>query len=235
MKQLLGRLWYRWMRSAFVTGVFACLPIVMTVMIMGWVGQKLVALVGPQALIGGLLRGIGLHLVTDPAVATMVGWFLVLLGMWALGIFIQATTRHRLDTLFHSLMHRIPIVGAVYKPVSQVVGLLNREAPEDLQQMSVVFCTFGAPGGAGMLGLLASPERFRIQTQDYRLIFLPTAPLPMTGGLVFVPVQYVTKAEMSVDDLLKLYCSLGILSSQVLPAPYRMMAQDGPARVEAES
>lgn len=233
MKQCISRLGYRWMFSAFVTGVFALLPVVITVMIMGWVGRKLVDMLGSQTMIGRMLREVGFQLVTDPTVATLVGWALVLLGIWTLGVFIQSTTRHRFDTMFHTLMHRIPIVGTIYKPVSQVIGLLNREAQEDVQQMSVVFCTFGEPGGgAGVLGLLASPERFRIGTQDYRLLFIPTAPIPMTGGLLFVPAHAVTKAEISVDDMLKIYFSLGILSPQIMPAQVQMTASERPVRLE---
>ena len=220
MRQLFRRLWYRWIGSAFVTGVLVLLPVVITVMIMGWAGTQLVHLVGPQTLIGSLLRGLGLHLVTDPTIATAIGWALVLITIWTLGLFIQSTARHQFDTMFHTVMHRIPLIGTIYKPVAHVVGLLSREAQEDLQGMSVVFCALGEGNGAGFLGLLASSEQYRLREQDCLLVYIPTAPVPMTGGLVFVPAPAVTRVTMSVDDLMKLYFSLGTLSSQVMPAQY---------------
>ena len=190
-------------------------------------------LVGPQTLIGGVLRSVGLHLVTDPTIATVVGWALVLLTIWTLGLFIQSTARHQFDTMFHTLMHRIPLIGTIYKPVAHVVGLLSREAQEDLQGMSVVFCTLSEGSGAGFLGLLASPELFRFREQDCLLVYIPTVPIPMTGGLLFVPAPAVTKVAMSVDDLMKLYFSLGTLSAQVMPDQYR--TSKGPTGVRSEA
>jgi uncharacterized membrane protein len=233
MRQLFRRLWYRWIGSAFVTGVVVLLPVVITVMIMGWAGTQLVYLVGPQTLIGGALRGVGFHLVTDPTIATVVGWALVLLTIWTLGLFIQSTARHQFDAMFHTVMHRIPLIGTIYKPVAHVVGLLSREGQEDLQGMSVVFCTLSEGNGAGFLGLLASPEPFRFREQDCLLVYIPTAPIPMTGGLMFVPAPTVTKVTMSVDDLMKLYFSLGTLSSQVMPDQYRTSKAPTDVRPEA--
>jgi uncharacterized membrane protein len=232
MQQLFRRLWYRWIASAFVTGALVLLPVVVTVMIMGWVGAQLVHLIGPQTLIGGVLRDVGLQLVTDPTIATLIGWMLVLLTIWTLGLFIQSTARHQFDTMFHTVMHRIPLMGTIYKPVAHVVGLLTREAQEDLQGMSVVFCALGEGRGAGCLGLLASSEAFRIGEQDCLLIYIPTAPVPMTGGLVFVPAPAVTKVAMSVDDLMKLYFSLGTLAPQVIPAQYHTSKAATGARPE---
>ena len=233
MRQLFRRLWYRWIGSAFVTGVVVLLPVVITVMIMGWAGTQLVYLVGPQTLIGGVLRSVGFHLVTDPTIATVVGWALVLLTIWTLGLFIQSTARHQFDTMFHTVMHRIPLIGTVYKPVAHVVGLLSREAQEDLQGMSVVFCTLREGNGTGFLGLLASPEPYRFREQDCLLVYIPTAPIPMTGGLMFVPVPTVTKVAISVDDLMKLYFSLGTLSFQVMPDQYRPSKTPTDIRPEA--
>ena len=88
MRQLFRRLWYRWIGSAFVTGIVVLLPVVITVMILGWVGTQIVHLVGPQTLIGVVLREVGLQLVTGPSHATVIGWTLVLLTIWSLRLLI---------------------------------------------------------------------------------------------------------------------------------------------------
>ncbi|KAF0113419.1 MAG: hypothetical protein FD150_2047 [Rhodobacteraceae bacterium] len=44
------------------------------------------------------------------------------------------------------------------------------------------------------------------------LIYLPTSHLPMSGDLVFVPRASVTpQSDLNVDDLLRIYVSLGSL------------------------
>lgn len=50
------------------------------------------------------------------------------------------------------------------------------------------------------------------------MIYLPTAPVPMTGGLVLVPDSaIVLMPELKVDDLLRIYFSLGALAHDTLP------------------
>jgi uncharacterized membrane protein len=174
-----------------------------------------------------MLREVGLRFVTDPAVATVIGWGLVLGGIWTLGVLMKSTARHRLDDMFHAVMHHIPLIGAIYKPISQVVKLLNRETQGDMQGMTVVFCAFGVPRSAGCLGFLATPERFRIHDQDYRLIYIPTSPIPTSGGLLFVPDHMITQVDMSAEDVMKIYFSLGVLASQVIPAQYHAAVRNG--------
>jgi uncharacterized membrane protein len=132
-------------------------------------------------------------------------------------------------------MHRIFLMGTLYKPVAHVVGLLSREGQEDLQGMSVVFCSLSEGNGAGFVGLFASPEPFRIREQDCLLVYPPNAPIPMIRGLMFVPASTVTKVAMSVDDPMKLYLSLGTLSSQVMPDQYRTSKAATGVRLEASS
>ncbi|MEX0820105.1 MAG: hypothetical protein WD070_10955, partial [Pirellulaceae bacterium] len=101
-----------------------------------------------------------------------------------------------------------------------LVGMLDKKDEADLKRMSVVFCTFGASGGCGLLGLLVSPERYPINGREYQIVIVPTAPVPVGGGLLFVPAECVTPADMSVDGLMSIYVSMGITAPEFL-APVR--------------
>jgi uncharacterized membrane protein len=81
----------------------------------------------------------------------------------------------------------------------------------------VVFCRFGSEGGAGILALLVSPQVFRIHGRDYQVVIVPTAPVPVGGGLLFVPAEHVLPAEMSVDGLMSIYVSMVVTTAQFLP------------------
>ena len=72
--------------------------------------------------------------------------------------------------------------------------------------------------GAGVLALLVSPERFRINGRDYQIIVVPTAPVPIGGGLLFVPAEVVQTTDMSVEGLMSIYVSMGITAGQFLSA-----------------
>jgi uncharacterized membrane protein len=82
--------------------------------------------------------------------------------------------------------------------------------------MSAVFCFFGDQRGAGLLGLLVSPERVRLRGRDYHIVLVPTAPVPFGGGLMFVPAESVQSAEMSVDGLMSVYVSMGVSAPELM-------------------
>jgi uncharacterized membrane protein len=84
--------------------------------------------------------------------------------------------------------------------------------------MSVVFCSFSAGGGPGVLALMPSPERFRIDGRDYHVVIIPTAPVPFGGGLLFMPVELVRPSSISVDGLMSIYVSMGVSSGEFLPS-----------------
>ena len=71
-------------------------------------------------------------------------------------------------------------------------------------------------GGVGVLALMPSPERFCIDGHDYHVVIVPTAPVPFGGGLLFMPVESVKPAEMSVDGLMSIYVSMGVTTPQFM-------------------
>jgi uncharacterized membrane protein len=86
--------------------------------------------------------------------------------------------------------------------------------------MSVVSCRFFGTGDTAVdiLALLASQQLYLISGERRRLVYLPAAPIPMSGGLVFVSDTAITPVpDMKVDDLLKIYVSLGALAPEVIP------------------
>ena len=107
-------------------------------------------------------------------------------------------------------MKRIPIVGSLYGTSKQLVTLFEKKDPEKLQGMKAVFCFFGEKSGAGLLALLVSPERFAINGREFHIVIVPTAPVPVGGGLIFVPVEMVQPTNVSVEGLMSIYVSMGV-------------------------
>ncbi len=85
--------------------------------------------------------------------------------------------------------------------------------------MSVVSCRFGkGDAQVEVLALLASHHVYTIGGARRRLVYLPTAPIPMSGGLVLVGEDAILAVpDMKVDDLLKIYMSLGALAPEAMP------------------
>lgn len=204
----------------FLAGVFAILPLVITVGVVIWIAGFLQRYLGPHTTIGTWVQYLGLRFPTENRILTyVIGWLIVLSVVFLLGVAVQAGARRLIQSLTDRVLERIPVVRSIYNTSKQVVTMLDRQDPADLKGMSVVFCMFGGERGAGALALLVSPQTYRIADKDYNIVIIPTAPVPFGGALLFVPTETVIDAEMSVDGLMSTYVSMGVTASQYVKEP----------------
>ena len=221
MPRALTWIWKKGIVSTFLAGFFVVLPIAITIALMGWVGGTLADWFGPNTVIGEALREVGgLKFETSETMAYVLGWVIVLAAIWLLGLLVKSMGKNKVEKTFHAAIEQIPIVSTLYKPVAQVVDMLKQDGQGELEGMSVVYCAFGSEGGAGFLGLLVSHHAYRFNGRKYQVVYIPTSPVPMSGGIVFAPVESVLKVDMKVEDLMQIYFSIGVMSPQVIPKQY---------------
>jgi uncharacterized membrane protein len=224
MKRLFHAIWSRGILSTFLTGLLALLPLVITVAIIVWVAGYLLAWFGPDSFFYERLTDVGRRVAPGPVsetIATAIGAALVLAAIWTLGLLVKNKARHRFDLWWSRLVERVPVVSSVYGTASKVVGMLKKDDQADLTAMSVVYCAFGAEGGGGILGLLASPETYRFAGRGHRLVYIPTSPIPMSGGILLIPSANVHEVDMTAEQLMRIYFSMGILAPEVVPKEHR--------------
>jgi uncharacterized membrane protein len=200
--------------NVFVTGALAALPLAATVLIFVWGARLVVAWLGPESLIGSALVSIGLGVTGSELVGYVIGVLVVLALIFLLGLLIQTRLRGLLAGLLNGFVQRIPVVRNVYDLARKFVDLLAQREKEGLRSMSPVWLHFGGVGGAAVLGLLSTPEPVRMGELSYLAVLVPTAPVPVGGGLLYVPVEWVTPADVGVDGLTSIYVSMGITSHQ---------------------
>jgi len=206
--------WEKGITSAFLTGLFVLLPIILTFLIIEWIVAKLRGALGPGSVLGDLLTSGGSSLIGPghEILGFWLGLAIALVGIWALGVLVKAQAKRQLDTWIDALFSRVPLVRSIYKPVSQVVRMLNADDKDEFKTMSVVMCRFGGEEGAEVLALLTSREVYVVDGKRRQLVYLPTSPVPMSGGLVFVAEEAVKPVPgMDADDLMRIYFSLGAL------------------------
>ena len=204
--------------NTFVAGALAALPLAATALIFVWGARLAVDYLGPGSFTGNILMSIGLTMGGSEVVAYLIGALMVVAAIFLLGALIQSRMRNVLSWLFDSVMRRIPIVRSVYGTVSKFVGLLGQRDDETpvTRSMSPVWLHFGGVGGAAVLGLLSTPEPVRIGEIEYLAVLVPTSPIPVGGGLLYVPREWVKPALVGVEGLTSIYVSMGITSSQHL-------------------
>lgn len=201
----------------FLAGVFAVLPLVITVVAVAWVAGLLGGLLGPEAALGGALRSLGLRFASNTTLAYVLGWVIVLAVIFVLGVLVEIGAKRVISGGLDGLAKRVPVLGSLYGTAKQLVDMMDTKESTDLKGMSVVFCVFGKETGAAFLALLPTPERFRVGEVDYHAVLIPTAPVPFGGSLIFVPADSVRPADLSVDAFMSIYVSMGVTGPQFLP------------------
>ena len=217
---LLVRLWRNSVTTTFLAGLVLLLPVVLTILIMAWMIGVLRAALGPGTFLGNLLTTGGTTIIGPgyDTLAFLLGILIALVGIWFLGVVARSAAQQSIERGIDKIFTRMPIIRTIYNPVSRMVRLATDKQAGDFTGMTVVSCRFGGQNGVDVLALLANHDTYFIGGEPRVLVYLPSAPLPMTGGLILVPRDaIITVPEMKVDDLLRVYFSLGTLASDSLP------------------
>lgn len=201
--------WFGRIVAPFLTGLLFLAPILLTILLLDWVAGYLVAAFGPASFLGRAISSGG-RLFTgtgaDEALAFWVGVGLVLAAIFALGLLVQTKAKAALEAGLDRLLGRIPVLGALYRPMAQLVRTMGGDKGE-LKGMSPVSVRLG---DTEVLALLASSQTYDLGAGPRHLVLIPTAPVPVGGALLFVPAANVARVPgLKVDDLARIYVSMG--------------------------
>ena len=205
----------------FVTGALAALPLAATVLIFVWAANLLIRWLGPDSAIGGLMVSIGLGVGGSEVVGYALGVAIVAALIFGLGLLVEGGLQRGLAAMVDALVSRIPLVRSVYDLLRKLVALFSHsDAQSDgLRSMSAVWCHFGGPsaeGNSAALALLGSDVPVLVNGQRCLAVLIPTAPVPVGGGLLYVPEHWITRADVGVEAVTSIYVSMGLTSPQHL-------------------
>ncbi|MDD3469148.1 MAG: DUF502 domain-containing protein [Thermoguttaceae bacterium] len=200
----------------FVAGVLALLPIVITVAVIIWVAGVLHSFLGPDTAIGQVVQKLGLRILPGSPSAYLGGTLVVLCLFFIVGILVETGARSLIQRVIDLCVQKIPIVGSVYGTSKQFVAMIDKKDANATKGMKAVFCFFGKDQGTAILALLVSPHCFVIGDREYSIVIVPTAPVPVGGGLFFMPCENVQDAKISVEALMSIYVSMGITAPQFM-------------------
>lgn len=224
MLRFLSRFWQTSVVGTFVAGLFFLLPVVVTIFIIIWLVDWLKAALGPGTFFGELITQSGQVILGREYeyIAFGLGVLITMLGIWTLGLIVRSQARKGLVNAFDSAINRVPLFRSIYKPVARIVRFASSEhAEEELAGMSVVRCSLSQLAGIETLALLTSADTYILDGKRMKLVYFPTSPVPMTGYLLFIPEDQVQSMPgMQVEQLMKIYISLGTLAPENMPAKY---------------
>jgi len=141
-----------------------------------------------------------------------LGVILTLVIVFVTGVFATNFFGARLVQLWHSILHRIPVVKTIYSSVKQISDTLFSSGGQAFRKAllvqwpregmwTIAFQT-GTPGGDVVNHLRG----------DYVSVYVPTTPNPTSGYFMMVLRKDVVELDMSVDDALKYIISMGVVA-----------------------
>jgi len=208
----------------FVTGLLAAMPLAATIAIFWWAAGLLLRWLGPDSFVGSLFFAIGLGVTGSEIAGYAIGVALIAGLIFLLGLLVDTGLERGLARIVDAVLGRIPIVRSVYDLAQRFAGLLGQRDGDGLKSMRPVWCHFGGPpeergtDHAAVLALLSTPEPISIGGRPYFGVIVPTAPVPVGGGLLYLPAHWVQPADIGIEAVTSIYVSMGITSAQHLGA-----------------
>lgn len=212
--------------ATWLAGLVVFLPLALTLAVLGWLIGVLDHYLGPDSMIGSFFSALGYKVAADSPVPYLLGTLVLMAAIYLLGLALRLGLRRPLATFLNVTLKRVPLIGPLYDFTSRFVGLLDQKHG-DIGAMSAVWCFFGGDGVA-VLALAPNSEPVDIDGRRYFAVLVPTAPVPIGGGLLYVPVEWVKPANIGIDKLTEIYVSMGLTS------PPSTAAQE-PGRVVADA
>ncbi len=194
----------------FFTGLILLVPILVTVYLFLGVVNAMDGLIRlipsawqPDQLIGFHIPGLGvlltllIVLITGMLGASFIGRWLVRMG--------------------ESVVERIPLVRSVYGALKNVLETVLRDNQDAFRR--VVLIEYPRRGTYA-LGFVSGTGKGEVQQktgENVITVFVPTAPNPTSGFLLYVPEEETTPLNMSVEDGMKCVISAGVITPDWQP------------------
>ncbi len=201
----------------FLTGLLTILPLAATVAVLAILVGFAYEWLGPSSLFGKILIFLGFGTGEIAIARYFVGLALVGVFIFIVGVAVERGLQRGIKKIIDSTVARIPIVKTVYETAGVLVGILSPRKDREMGGMRPVWCRFGH-SDVLLLALLVSPDEIFIKGKPFYAVIVPTAPVPVGGGLFFMPVASVERAGIGVDELTSIYVSMGLSAPQLLAA-----------------
>jgi hypothetical protein len=200
----------------FRSRVLAILPLAITVAVVTWVAGFVSQFLGPNAIAGRALVRLGLHFATNNTAAYAVGaawsWGS---SSWSARWCRQARRTSCNASSTPSFIESRSSAASTAPRSNSSAWWIRRETRTSRDAGRLLLLRRDQrgrrPGPAGL------PERFRIHGREYHIVIVPTAPVPVGGGLLFIPADMVQPTDVSVEGLMSMYVSMGVTAPQFLP------------------
>lgn len=186
-----------------ITGLFALLPLAVTLWLLGWM----------FSLVENAVRGIVVNLLNlKQFYVPGVGFLLVLVLAYLAGLLLQTWFARRIWLSVENVLGRLPLIKTVYNSVKDMLGFFTKSSESDAQQVVMV----KSPDGAyRLLGFVTRqdfddlPAGFTEENGETVAVYLPMS-YQLGGFTVMIPRAHIEPVDMSVEDALRFAVTAGV-------------------------
>ncbi|MHC4829152.1 MAG: DUF502 domain-containing protein [Planctomycetota bacterium] len=232
-------------KAAFIKGIAAILPTVLTIYILlatygfvdenvaspingaikGWLktdSGRPVALrfldLDPELLRSGLESEF--DVAVDESFPAWVGFVAAIVICFLVGFFIASFLGRRIWAVFEGWFMKMPVVRAIYPSAKQITEFFFKDPNKEQQFSRVAFVPFPAEDQWSLGFVMAGgfKEMDEAKGVKHLTVFIPMAPTPVTGFVVLIPEHKVHMIDISVDEAFKYYVTAGL----VIPPRHRL-------------
>jgi uncharacterized membrane protein len=205
------------MRKNFLTGLVLLLPVLVTILILGYIVNFLtdpfVNILEDLLNIGrynqelvSLHQSVALLMLTRLIILVFIFFFIVLIGFLTKTFFMYSFFRFT-----DNLIKKIPIINKVYKAIQEVIQTLFSTQSNSFKQ--VVLVPYPSPNSLAVGFVTSTPMQ---TSNDPRIddkipVFVAGALNPSVGFIIFFPKDKIQYIDMKIEDAFKLLVSCGIM------------------------
>lgn len=109
-----------------------------------------------------------------------------------------------------AVLVRLPLIGFIYKSLSQFVGAVQ-DLGGERKFKSVVFVEYPSPG-CRLIGFVTGEFQEHADCEGVTSVFVPTSPNPLTGFLILIDNDKIQPSNMTVEEASKMVLSAGLVT-----------------------
>lgn len=209
------------MKTNFLTGLVILLPVIMTIIIIGFIINVLTnPFVSSVANIYDyydifnkpfLLMSSKQVLLLSSKITVLIGLVVML---FLAGFFGRMYFISHLGQFGEHLIHRIPLVNKIYKSIHEVVHTIFKPKNEELSSFSRVVLLPFPHSETLSFGLITNgdlPEASDSEHKDRISVFVPGTPNPAMGFMLMFRRDELIPTNMKVEEVLKFVISIGVI------------------------
>ncbi len=198
------------LKNDLIAGLLVVIPLATTIWLSSIVSKFVLTLV--TSIPKQLNPFITLNPLLQDLINLSLGLTVPLLAILLIGLMARNFVGRWLLEFGEGTLSKIPVAGAVYKTLKQLLETFLRDNSKRFRRVVLVEYPREGLFSVGFVTGIVGPSLQPELEQQLLSVFIPTAPNPTTGWYTLVPESSVKDLNISVEDAFRTIISAGIVN-----------------------